>query len=77
MTIIYRGYGGKVLSMVLGILFGVVGFWTVAGWLGIVGSAEGRRRVWGIQWVSFLLCDCLGWKGVKVKKGQGAGLTLS
>ncbi|KAK0648991.1 hypothetical protein B0T16DRAFT_456443 [Cercophora newfieldiana] len=50
LTIIWQGYGGRVLSMVLGIIFGVVGFWLVAGWLGIIGSAEGRRRVFGIEW---------------------------
>ncbi|KAK4445582.1 hypothetical protein QBC34DRAFT_384156 [Podospora aff. communis PSN243] len=49
-SIYLHGFGGYKTSMVFGSIFAVLGFFVVAAWLAVVGCAEGRRRVWGVEW---------------------------
>lgn len=52
LAIIVDAYGGRLVSMIVGIILAVIGFLFIAWCLATIGEAKGRRRVLGIMVVS-------------------------
>ena len=52
LAIIGDAYGGRIVSMIVGIILAVIGFLFIAWCLATIGEAKGRRRVLGIMVVS-------------------------
>ena len=52
LAIIVDAYGGRIVSMIVGIILAVIGFLFIAWCLATIGEAKGRRRVCGVMVVS-------------------------
>jgi hypothetical protein len=54
LSIVGHGFGGRILSLVLGSVFAVLGFLFIAWCLATIGDAKGVRTVLGLRVVSWI-----------------------
>lgn len=52
LSVMFRAYGGYIVSMALGVILGVLGFFFIAYCLALIGEVQGRRKVMGVLLVS-------------------------
>ena len=55
MAIIGHAWGGRLVSLILGTIFAVIGFFFIAWCLAVIGDAQGYRKVFGFSVVSTML----------------------
>lgn len=55
LAIIGDAWGGRLLSLILGTIFAVLGFFFIAWCLAVIGDAQGYRKVFGFNVVSTVL----------------------
>ncbi|KAH7126580.1 hypothetical protein B0J11DRAFT_281027 [Dendryphion nanum] len=49
LTIIGHAWGGRLLSLIMGTIFAVIGFFFIAWCLAVIGDAKGTRKVFGFN----------------------------